>query len=797
MSKETTFSSKSGDHVALKRIHIDGRIDGLLWTMTSQQHYRNETGKNLETVYTFPLAPGAVLLGLAVQIGDKMLHGTVVEKARATAQYEKAIDDGDMPVMVEATCEGLYTANLGNLKDGESVTIEIQSAQLLRVEQGQMRLQIPTVIGERYGDAHAIGGLAQHESTAVNALVEYPFTLNIDITGAAAGAKISCPSHQVSLVAKGSGLSVALERNSFLDRDFVLHFDDLQGQSFAVLSGNDDESWMLASFCPHLEGRAALQSEPLHLKILIDCSGSMQGDSIRQARDALSAVSKLLNPADFVSFSRFGSQVQHAIPSMESCTSAFVQGTLARAIQTTDADLGGTEIPGALEAVASIYAKPKSERGVAVLLVTDGEAWDIQSSVAMAKRSGHRIFCVGVGSTPAGNLLTDLADQTGGACELVSPNEDMGAAILRTFKRMRSVEASKVTVQWPGKPLWQSAVPLRLYENETLHLFAKFRKPPSDVPTLTWTMDRQHFQCKPVEILQRQDETLVRMGGASQMKTAKSAPETTALALKYQLLSQESNLILVHVRSVEEKASSLPELQQIAQMQAAGQDGFGSAVAYAASRPLQILRYAADSLAMSISDSHSSASVWRGTRTAAAQKQDTLANGGMDDYEIPAFLRAQPKPDARPLLHKLLRKQVVLPFKAADDHETPAFLRKRDDSAPPKVAKAPADPVPLALPARGADVLRRFNALAWKETDFAVVVDALEQLVAGSGIGKLLDQIIAAGNTREHVWAVYLECLIAKANGMFALDRHALRLLRHEISLISDQEKTSLAATFA
>jgi cell division protein FtsZ len=33
--------------------------------------------------------------------------------------------------------------------------------------------------------------------------------------------------------------------------------------------------------------------------------------------------------------------------------------------------------------------------------------------------------------------------------------------------------------------------------------------------------------------------------------------------------------------------------------------------------------------------------VWRGTRTSAAQKVDALSSGGMDDYEIPAFLRKQ------------------------------------------------------------------------------------------------------------------------------------------------------------
>jgi len=37
----------------------------------------------------------------------------------------------------------------------------------------------------------------------------------------------------------------------------------------------------------------------------------------------------------------------------------------------------------------------------------------------------------------------------------------------------------------------------------------------------------------------------------------------------------------------------------------------------------------------------STPAVWRGNRTSAAQKVDALSSGGMDDYEIPAFLRKQ------------------------------------------------------------------------------------------------------------------------------------------------------------
>jgi Ca-activated chloride channel family protein len=791
MSQETKFTSESGDEVALKRVHVDGRIDGLLWSMTSAQHYRNETGKNLETVYTFPLAPGAILLGITVQIGEKRLKGAVIEKKQATERYEKAIDDGDMPVMVEKSSSGLYTANLGNLKDGESVTIEIESAQLLRFEQGQMRLQIPTVIGERYGDAYATGGLAPHETAAVNALVEYPLTLKIDITGEAATAKMTCPSHAISTVASEQGLSVTLERNSFLDRDFILNFEGLEGQSFAVVSSNEDESWVVASFCPRLEAETAPQDEPLHLKILIDCSGSMEGDSIAQARNALSSVAKLLTPADYVSFSRFGSEVQNVIPKMTACTGSFVHGTLARAIHTTEANLGGTEIPHALASVTEISGPARRNRGTAILLITDGATWDIDSSVARTQRSRHRIFTIGVGSTPAGSLLRALADKTGGACEFVSPNEDMEAAILRTFRRMRSVEASELKVSWGGEPEWQSAMPVRIYENETLHLFAKFKNPPTATPELIWQVEGKPFHCSATQITERSDQTLRRLGGACEMDAAQFTDESLVLALKYQLVSDYSNLFLVHVRAEDEKASTLPALQRIEQMQAAGHSGFGT-VANSISCSMQD-GSRGGMLAFAVPAASSSPALWRGTRTLANQLQAPSSSGGMSDYEVPAFLRKFGEPEAKPSLLKRLQKRYA-PSGQQKPNPKATVVEPQQDLSTPKIAVK--DPLPLSLPPRGSDILRRFNALAWKETDFKVVVDALSNLVAGSEIAKQLDEIIAAGHNREHVWVVYLEWLIAKANGMFAMDRHAVRLLRHELSGVGEQEKVTLSTIF-
>ena len=119
---QASFSGTNGESVALKSVHVQGSLDGLMLRVQSRQTYRNETGHNLETVYTFPLAWGTTLLGLNVELAGKRMAATVIEKRQATEKYEKAIEEGDTPVMVEKPASGLYTANLGNLKDGEEAT---------------------------------------------------------------------------------------------------------------------------------------------------------------------------------------------------------------------------------------------------------------------------------------------------------------------------------------------------------------------------------------------------------------------------------------------------------------------------------------------------------------------------------------------------------------------------------------------------------------------------------------------------------------------------------------------------
>jgi Ca-activated chloride channel homolog len=568
----------------LQGVQVHGRLDGLLLRTTIQQRYRNTSGRLIETVYTFPLAHGASLLGLSVTLGDKRLSGAVIEKQHATQRYEQAIDEGDTPVLVEQSSPGLYTANLGNLQAGEDATIELEYAQLLRFEQGGLRLSIPTVVAPRYGDAQAQGGLAPHESTTADWQARYPFTLTLDIGGQAAKARLSSPSHRIQVQLHvethrqqpGEGVRVTLEQGGWLDREFVLRLDGLEGQAFCVTAADGDEihpqaQAVLASFCPRLPAQELV---PLSLKILVDCSGSMAGDSITQARRALHEVGQWLEPADRIAYFRFGNECLPVIPDLAPCTPLTV-GRFARAVEKTEADLGGTQLHAALLQVFGPQSKTAAAKAD-VLLITDGEVWDVESTVQTARASGHRLFVVGVSSSPAESLLRELAEQSGGACELVTPNEDIAGAITRMVRRLRAARDIALRLDWNQPVLWRSTLPQQVFDGETLHVWARLVRPLQAAPTLHWSAADAMGSDQSEAVQADVSGTTARLCGARQADTLSNDEDKVMLALRYQLVTRQTSLFLVHQRATDQKAEGLPVLEQTRHMMAAGHGGFGS-----------------------------------------------------------------------------------------------------------------------------------------------------------------------------------------------------------------------------
>ena len=564
-----------GEKVALSDVSVSAVLRDLLSEVTVSQTYRNDEQVNIEAVYTFPLPLDAVLLDLQVEISGRVLKGVVVEKKAAEEQYEDAVAAGDAAVMLQAIQPGLYTMNVGNLLPREKATITFRYAMLYRWAGDRLRFLLPTTIAPRYGDwAHP-----PHQVPESSLTVENRFSLQVEIFGSLREAQFVCPSHEVRLARSADKVVISLQQaRAVMDRDFILSVRAPQAtRSFALCGTDGDGLAAVASFQPFFPGLQ--QPRPLNLAFLIDCSGSMQGDSIAQARQALEGILGALQPHDRVTLIAFGSTTSALSDRPLPCN----ETNLAMARQFAkqlDTNLGGTEIANALRVT---YAAVAGSESADIFLVTDGQVSPWEAIVQEAKRTGHRIFTVGVGSAVSEAFVRGLAAGTGGECELVSPREDMAERVIRHFERMRAPRARRVAVRWPdGAQDIAPAVLGSVFEGDTVVACARFDDASIngtvvlEVETEEGEVMRQELPISMKQVSAAEDRlsTVARVAASARLNELDDGAGR-ATALRYRLVSPWTNWLVIAERPEEEKAQDLPSLRKVPQTLAAGWGGAG------------------------------------------------------------------------------------------------------------------------------------------------------------------------------------------------------------------------------
>lgn len=592
-SPHACLVTRQGQTLALRGLKLSGELRGVMFAATVEQQFHNPTATSVELVYTFPLPWEAVLLGVDVLLGTQQLGGRVLKKQVAQARYEEAVSEGHAAILLEKNHDHSFTLNLGNLAPHESCTITLRYAQTLRFEQHGLRLLIPTVIAPRYGDPQRQGGLSPHQVPRHSWQADYAFEVKLRLCGAVAQSRVASPSHPIRMQLTSDAhtheamLTVTLARQAFLDRDFVLVLDELAHDSVAIAAPDSvapNTLAVLVSFCPHLHHTA---KPHIAVKLLVDCSGSMAGDSMTAAQRALHAIVKQLQVEDRFSMSRFGSTVEHRSRGLWKATEA-TQQAAHRWVDALAADMGGTEMESTLTSTFALAQTVRSD----VLLVTDGEISAIDDTITAAQHSGHRVFVVGIGSSPAEIHLRRLAQATGGGCDFVAPGEAVEPAVLRMFARLRSPRLDGVRLAWPDgvQPLWVSPVLSSVFDGDTVNVFALLPdtaagevhlvgQPAGDerTPTIQQTMGRATL---PTPAQQQGhaavSDTLSKWVATARHQAQPNAHDRADMAVAYGLVTDDTNFFLIHQRAEHDKATDMPTLHTIDQMMPVGWGGQGS-----------------------------------------------------------------------------------------------------------------------------------------------------------------------------------------------------------------------------
>ncbi len=463
-------------------------VSGLIADTRLRQSFRNTSQQWREGVFVFPLPENASVYGMTMTAGERVIVGEIHEKQEAKRQYSKAKKEGRKVARVDQQRPNLFTTRMANIPPGETITVELNYQQAVRYQSGEFELRLPTTLTPRYMPGQALdnrpaqwtGGWATPTTDVPDADQISPFTvlpedvgpdshratIALDINAGLPVSRVSSPSHRISSTWAGNAVEVTPESGDVLmDRDLVVRWSPARGMepSAAVFHEQwQGEDYLLALVVP---GLSRDQRLPRELVFVIDTSGSMAGESIRQARNALLRGLDTLGPEDQFNVIQFNSQT-HALFMEPVPASANNIARARRYVQGLNAN-GGTEIAPALDAALDDRRSDGGEvpeRVRQVVFVTDGS---VGNEAALFRKINDqlgrsRLFTVGIGSAPNMHFMREAARYGRGTYTAISDLSDVERPLDELFAKMESPVLTDISVTWPGQTSATEAFPGRI-----------------------------------------------------------------------------------------------------------------------------------------------------------------------------------------------------------------------------------------------------------------------------------------------------------------------------------------------
>ncbi len=396
--------------------------DGVAET-TIEQTFVNLTEVAQEAEYWFPVPEGAAVTRFTLTVGDRAVEARLLPKEEARRIYESIVRRRRDPALLEFAERNLLRARVFPIPPKGERRIQLRYTETLRREGEVNRYLLPL--------------RATRAATRPTDPVGY-VRVRVEIATGAPLTNVYCPSHSEAVVKREGANRATIEWSAetiIPERDLQVYYTtsteqyDLRMLTYRTTG----DGYFLLLLAPN--GGQQPPRMPRHLVFVFDRTGSMAGDKIRQAKEALAYCVRNLQPEDRFNVILFNEQPQKLFDGLVSVTRENVEKAV-REVEALTAQ-GGTNIADALREALRLF--PNEQRNVlqAVVFLTDGlptvgetDPQRILDAVQELNQNRRvRIFSFGVGYDVNVNLLDTLCQRNRGIASYVRPEENIEARV--------------------------------------------------------------------------------------------------------------------------------------------------------------------------------------------------------------------------------------------------------------------------------------------------------------------------------------------------------------------------------
>ena len=285
------------------RVAVEGRVARVEVT----EWFRNEGDRVAEGDYLYPLPGEAAFVGFSLWQGEEELRGEVMDREQARRIYEEIVRRREDPALIELAGHGLLRARVFPIGPGQERRVQLRYTQLLATSGDALHFRyvggvrgadsdrqlprplpgpLPRRSAREEGAGERSGRDAEGTRTDFEMVVEEgdgfldPFS----------------PTHALQRERRGGRLIVRLEDELAGELSvFLPRARPGVGLTVASHRPVGEPGYLMLTLTPGLVDEAP---EPRDMTVVVDVSGSMAGEKVRQARDAIHALLETLDARD-------------------------------------------------------------------------------------------------------------------------------------------------------------------------------------------------------------------------------------------------------------------------------------------------------------------------------------------------------------------------------------------------------------------------------------------------------------------------------------------------------------------
>ena len=450
--------------LAIKYHHVDIQIKDQVATTRVDQVFVNDNPWTAEGTYIFPLPQGAAVSDFVMWVDGKAVHGEILEADEARTIYDDVVRRMKDPALLEYVGRKALKASVFPIPPGEERKIELEYSQILPVENGLVHYIYP-LSTERFSSRPL-------EDLVVRAQIESREPLKA----------VYSSRHEVSIDREDDYHALlGLEQSDVLpDRDFELFYtisSEKIGLNLLSFKEEGQDGFFLLLAAPDVK----VNEEEIVVKdiiLVLDTSGSMQGEKMDQAKEAARYVLNHLNPLDRFAIVSFATTTRSFSPSLEPAAQADKGKDFLDRLEA----MGSTDINRAMIEAVGLA---EEVRPTTLIFLTDGLPTEgvtvtgaILDNVAREAPDNVRIFSFGVGDDVDTDLLDQISLDHGGASTYVRPGEEIDEEVSAFYRRVKMPVLSDLSLDW-GDIIVDQVYPQRipdLFAGSQLIMLGRYRE---------------------------------------------------------------------------------------------------------------------------------------------------------------------------------------------------------------------------------------------------------------------------------------------------------------------------------